>query len=272
MADLTDQTAVNTIAELADGAKGLEPLPDIKGVHAGILPPGWQQTVMDFEKFMAQPRRHSGTYKVHSVASFTDLTNAFCDSTSRVYQWRKDDETLIVAVINDNAQAKTGWCDFRVALALERDPMWHQFTQRFHKAIEQGDFAEFLEEHSRHIIAPPGATLLSMALNFQATRNSDFAQAIRLQDGSVKLQFEDKTTPSVPIPEQITIRMRPYAQHDKEYDVTCRLRYRVEGRRVKFVMIPLYWADECERMHQDVITMVKAAVALPIIAGTPRNS
>jgi uncharacterized protein YfdQ (DUF2303 family) len=272
MADLTDQNAVKTIIEFAAGLKGLDAPPETKGVVVGIVPPGYQQSVLDFEKFMKQPRRHSGTYKVHSVASFTDMTNAFADATSRVYQWRHNGETQVVAVINDNGQTDTGWCDFRVSLHLERTAMWNEWTAVFNRPMQQVELAEFLEDHIRHVVAPPGNTLLTMALNFQATRNADFSQAIRLQDGSVKLQFEDKVTPSVPIPEQIVVRLQPYMQHDKEYDVTCRLRFRNDGRKVTFIVMPLYWADETERMHTDVLAMVKGAVELPIIAGTPRNS
>lgn len=278
MADLTDQNAVKAIAELAAaGLKGLEPLPDTTGVLAAVVPSGWQQSVLDFEKYMAAPRRHVGTYVVNSVPSFIDMTNAFADATSRVYQWRQthngDKQTRVTAVINDHGTEQTGWGDFRVSLNLERDAMWTEFASMFDTALEQGAFAEFLEENARHIIAPTGATLLSMALNFQATRNADFSQAIRLQDGSVKLTFDDKTTPSVPIPEQITVRLRPYVQHDKEYDVTCRLRYRVSPteRRVKFTVIPLYLDDTLEQIHTDVIAMVKQGVALPIIAGLPRT-
>jgi hypothetical protein len=63
--------------------------------------------------------------------------------------------------------------------------------------MSQAQFAEHLEDMAHTIVEPSAADLLEVAKTFQAKRNVDFSQAVRLDSGDVELSYAETTTAKV---------------------------------------------------------------------------
>ncbi len=206
--------------------------PDPDGKHFVVVPEGW---VAEDLPVQGAPARPSGTVKLRDAASFIRFFNDHKAERSRVYASLEPAQFLAVFDEFDTCSAaeevssQGDWRSFRALFAVPASREWTLWNQANRKHMSQLAFAEFLQDNLPDVAEPDGATLLEMALNFEAAQNGSFVAAQRLQDGSHNLQWkaENNASGSVRLPEQIRLFI-PVFENEAPSDVHARLRYRVK--------------------------------------------
>lgn len=282
------QMGAELATQAATALQEMRPVPltgegSIAGVFSAALPGDWKHYLLDYEKHLANPRRHTGTYVVNTPASLGDLFDAFkgVGEAARVFVWQEGHglNTRSIAVMNDHGDAPD-WSDFAIKMVLEEAAEWGRWTKMFNKAISQVAMAHFLEDEMRHVVMPSHGDLLKLVSEFEATKDAEYSASVRLDNGDIGLTYIEKTNVKVAVPSRIMVRLAPYnnvviaganGPEALAYDIECRFRYYVEGKRLNFALVPVQWDDLLGRIHGDVITLIKGAVAVPIIFGRPRS-
>jgi uncharacterized protein YfdQ (DUF2303 family) len=191
--------------------------------------------------------------------------------------WANRDKGTIVAVLNDHSTLATaGWADHRATLTLEQSPSWKAWSQANGRLFEQVAFADFIEDHLIDIVDPTGAHLLEVAQSIQATKNVVMKSATRLDNGEVKLRYEEQLDAKagqqgdLTIPARLTLGVAPFEGMDL-YRVEARLRFRLSNGSVSFSIHLDRPEDVLRSAFAFVAESVAAETGLTVFYGTPRN-
>jgi uncharacterized protein YfdQ (DUF2303 family) len=279
-----DITSSENIAEtLARELKVPEVLYDDQAGHQEFaLPPGWKRESIDNDKLRTQPRRKIARLSLTETDSFIAyVTNHSADSHTTL--WCAVDYLAglldFVAIINDHgsSQLEAHWRDHRASYKPEKSEEWKRWSQKNKNNFSQTEFAVFLEDNLKDIIGgtdlPSGAQMLEMALGFEARQDMRFKSALRLQSGSVRLEYisdEDKNTvDAMSLFERFQIAIPVFRSDVARYPITARLRYRVKDGKLVF-WYELIRADLIvEQAARAIVEQIVDATALPFYYGNP---
>ena len=230
----TPQLGINpgdTQALLAAAAAMGQPRknPDADGKHYAVVPEGYKLAELPVQSL---PERCRATTKLRDAASFIRYFNDHKAANSRIYA--SLDPACFLAVFDDFGTAElhphdqADWRGFRAEFKVPPSREWNLWNSANRKQMSQLAFAEFLQDNLPDVKAPDGATLLEMALNFEAAQSGNFIAAQRLQDGSHNLQWkaDNNSTGTVKLPEFITVSI-PVFENEAPTKMQARLRYRV---------------------------------------------
>lgn len=194
--------------------------------------------VVDLESHLDAPLHPRGHVVLHDHQDFATYVNRL-SVPGQTTVWADVDKRAITAVLNDHEDHQgAGWRDHRVSLQLRVDTDWDLWTRRNANLISQAEFAEHLEEMAHTIVDPSAAELMEVAKTFQAKRNVDFSEAVRLDNGDVQLSYAETTTAkagakgNMEIPSEFTLALAPFIG-GQPLNVTARLRYRIENSRLR---------------------------------------
>lgn len=275
------ETLAKLIGGLAPWNQAIDENGDvIPGALIAKMPPEWSSQTLDYERLLSNPRRATGTYIANSIVSFATLYHGLeAHGSPRIYRGAMVDasgartDVRVEAVMNDAANDAAGWRDLRVVLNLLRTPAWIRWTGLFGKAIPQFKLARILEEHSGDIASPPGADMLKLALELEATRSAQFKGSINLQNRDTGLTFVERTETTIAVPREIVIRLRPYQNLASEYPVPAFLRYQLDEGKVVFAIEPKNWDLWLETIYDDVVKDLASVLGDAVwIDGLPPDS
>ncbi|ERJ35902.1 hypothetical protein L810_1159 [Burkholderia sp. AU4i] len=221
--------ALNAGTALAGAQKS--PLAD--GTPFVVVPNGYEvQPLTDRDSF---PHRPKGIVKVRDAASFIAYFNRQKMANSLIYA--SLDPAQVLGVIDDHFQASesqdnggANWREYRVQFAVPASREWRVWNEVNRKQMTQLSFAEFIEDNLPDIITPSGSDMLSIALNFEASKGGNFVSATRLQDGSVDFVWREDvnaTGNKVKMPTEIALEL-PVFENGAKYPLSARLKYRVK--------------------------------------------
>jgi uncharacterized protein YfdQ (DUF2303 family) len=191
----------------------------------------------DSERHQLAPNAKRGELTMHTGESFARYVNdhdegpataLYADVRSRSVTGIIDGHAL-GSVLED---AKPGWAEHRVVLALRHTYEWEQWSAKSGQLLAPLDFASFLEDRVLEIIEPDSATMLELAQSFHANVTVDFKKAERLDNGETQFRFEEKIdaragrTGEIDVPSTFTLALAPFEGDDPQ-PVTARLRYRL---------------------------------------------
>jgi uncharacterized protein YfdQ (DUF2303 family) len=141
------------------------------------------------------------------------------------------------------------------------------------KQLTQVDFARFLEDNLPDIVEPEGATLLEVALTFEAKKDVEFASGVRLQNGQIQFQYNEvirgaAQKGTLEVPEQFVLGI-PIHVGGPAYRIPVRFRWRLhEGKAVFWYEIvrPHRYVEDAlreirERIGQETGIDVLAGIA-----------
>lgn len=225
MADIIDHNV--TPQKVADG-----------GLYA-VVPEGG--SLVDLEAYLPTPVYAKAAVTARTVQSLIDYTERHKTDATAIFA---DVETgRVLSVIDyipaDNSGAhKTQRCTYDAPFSEE----WKRWTGISGKQQSQEAFALFIEENRADVVTPDGATILELAKTLDAKKKVTFKSGIRLDDGSVTLDYTDETVASgggisgkIPIPSEIELGLPVFFGGDR-YKVTAFFRYRIiEGKLVMWV-------------------------------------
>ncbi|KVO05598.1 phosphopentomutase [Burkholderia ubonensis] len=207
-----------------------------------LVPEGYRIEEMVEPEYPARP---TGTAKMRDVGSFIALFNRQKRDCSLVYATLEP--ARFIAVIDDHFPAgdiggpKMGanWQEQRIDFTVPPSREWRTWTESNRKPMNQLQFAEFIEDNLPDIIQPTGSDMLTMALNFEASKNGRFVSNTRLSDGNVEFTWKEDVESAVgsagqklTMPQQIKIRI-PVFENSEPVDMDVRVKFRVAEQHLK---------------------------------------
>lgn len=130
--------------------------------------------------------------------------------------------------------------DHRVTLTLRKSDQWNLWMARNEKEVPQAEFAEFIEDNYRDISTPSPAEMLEVARDLNAHVDVSFASKVTPKNGSVRLAYQEIVTGSagaagdMEVPDSFAI-MIPVFYGEKPVQIEARLRFRINGGKLKFI-------------------------------------
>lgn len=231
--DVTNNNeSVKHIAELAVAGSLIK-----TDIPYAIVPRGSE--VASLEKFIVDKEQVKQAVNVISASSLIAYVVRFKDDRTVIFA--DTEKTRFLGVLdyhlNGTTPAKnTHTVTYDCPLSDE----WKAFGSYDRKAMDQVEFAEFLEQYI-NCIAPvsetnktSGTELLEMVLAFQETRVAEFKSVTRLNDGTYQMAFSNEKTGSgnTKLPEKISLAISPF-HNGTPYLIDARIRYRLREGKLK---------------------------------------
>lgn len=212
---------------------------DVKGDGNYALEPSGT-VIFDLEKFLPAPRRLVQSVVFDDVASFVAYVNRFKQDSTTIFSAPKYG-TYAAILDYHKASNAPAWCSHIAKLKLQTTEEWDAWRSKNREQMDQTDFAEFLEEHCREIVEPPAATMLEIALNFEAKKDVEFRSCMRLENGQVSFVYSENVGAStrageVEVPSKFKIFLAVFKGQGQQF-IEARLRYRLKEAKL------LLWYD-----------------------------
>ena len=222
-------------AKLAfDAGAALHEFSEIDGVKVAVIPKDYN--VVSLERLMGVPRRKRGLVSLHDAQSFSAYVKDHSDESSRIYLSMNEQAGAVffTCVLDHHYSDEARWGDHRAHYAPRPTPEWVNWLGHDRMKMHQVQFAEFLEENAKQIVAPEAVKVIELALDFQAKTEVDFTSAVKLSNGNVTLRYQEETKHGeMQVPAELTLGIRIF-EGGGHYELKARLRYRLESRRLIF--------------------------------------
>lgn len=185
------------------------------------------------------------------------------------------DAVQVVAAI-DHHEADTtpraGWNSHRATFTAKHSDEWKIWAGMHGKAMNQAQFAQFIEDNTIDIVRPDGATMLEVALSIEASKSGSFKSARRLDNGSMSFSYiEDVTATAgqkgtLEIPKDFDVQLRPFIGCEK-HKVTARLRYRIDDGQLR-LWYELVRHEDVKRLAFDaIVAKIKDETGTTVLLG-----
>lgn len=227
------------------------------------------------DAYLKRPRRQEGTHAPADVQSLIDLVNALDpDDDGATTVWVHPTSGHVQVVFDDHAGGEAGHGEHRAALQLQQSPEWKRWAKLDRQWLQQADFAEHIEDSIPDIADPSGAELLEIASTLTGKTEVNWTAGMRLQDGTVKLRFDEEATAKagqkgeLEIPHHFTLMLAPFYGEER-VPITARLRYRVPSGDLRIG----YVLDRPEEVVQATLLRVRERLASEfgrVYVGSPR--
>lgn len=254
-------------AELATAGRGTFDHP--AGGKAVLVPEGYD--VQRLAPAYEQPAFISARPVFDRRESFQDYVNDFKGANTRVLASISGGQ--MAALIDYHGKADGAQPVQHVAtLKLQRSPEWNRWMGINDRAMEQIDFANFIEENIDDIVAPAGADLLEMVENFSENRTVAFQSKVKRSNGSVVMSFRDEEDPKagegrVKIPEVMTLSLAIYDGEAKQR-VDAFVRHKVDNGKLRLTVKLMKTQEHSQAAFQKICLDVSASTSIVVGHGS----
>jgi uncharacterized protein YfdQ (DUF2303 family) len=189
--------------------------------------------ILDLSSLLDKPKRPEGTYKPATLLALIDYVEKH-EQGDHTTLWVHPTSGNVVAILDDHSAKWTAWRKHRAELKLLVTEEWQFWTRHDGNYMSQQEFAELLQEGLPDIAKPDGADLLETCSTIQATTNATFRSGFRLDNGEVKMQYDEEIDGKagkhgeLSIPEEFLLSLAPFVGNEKVV-VAAHLRYRIRG-------------------------------------------
>ena len=249
-----------------------------------------------FEQYRYAPTRKTGTAKVTTLDSFIDLVDRHKTEHSAIFantDWQKPSLTAIIdyhKASEDGGDADNG--KHRILYDFPLSEEWDAWIGRNGKAMSQGEFAEWIEDHITELAAPDSQEaddfrqlfgfkvaypneMQALSRGLQIHAETRVKSNVVLQTGEGEITWEeehrDASGAKFVAPGLFILSIAPFYLGDKAR-VPVRLRYRVKEGKI-FWTFQMYRPDI--HITQQVLRDLEnaaGATGLPAFQGTPEMS
>jgi uncharacterized protein YfdQ (DUF2303 family) len=163
------------------------------------------------------------------------------------------------------------WRAYRVEFDVPASREWKTWTGKDRQPMTQLELAELIEDNLPDIVSPDGSTMLSVALNFEASKEGNFVSATRLQDGSTNFVWKEDvnaTGNKIAMPSQITLSI-PVFENGAAYSVDARIKYRVQNGTLKIWYELVRPHKVLEAAFRAIWSQIEEQTATKILLGSP---
>ncbi len=267
----TPTTKSETAAILAAGTAMAGPFEAEGGAPIVVIPEGYK--VEGIEKFLPAPARARGTVTAETPEAFVAYYDRFCDETASLVFACTEKFTVTGIIDWHDPQKNAGFAQHRVVYAAPRSDEWKIWTDADGTRMTQADFSQFLEDNVKDIREPDGADVLEIARQLEVKKKVEFASALRLSDGQREFTYNEEVDGStrrgqMKVPEEFTLGI-PVFVDGESYQVTARLRYRIDGGQLK-LWYDLLRPHEIERdAFGQIVTQIEGGVKTDVLMAVP---
>lgn len=256
--------AVDQIAKLA--REGVEPqeikvgkdvrLVSLPGANSG------QGRIIDLEQYLDKPLSKRGTVAFLTPESFAAYFKAHRTADSRIYVDNQLSNPAIVAVF-DHFGKDAGWGNHRASYQFRKTPEWEIWLGKDGKAMEQGEFAEFLEDNIKDIVSPVGADMIEIASKLVATKGGHLASSVDIRSGAIHFDVKQEIVAKVgysgiDVPEKFVLGIEPFVGAGP-YKVDARFRFRANNGVTLFYKLSRV-SDIAKHAINGIVEAIKSGV------------
>ncbi|MFM0135055.1 DUF2303 family protein [Caballeronia grimmiae] len=265
----------STVLRAGSALAGPFKSPISDGLPFVVVPDGYKVEHL-FERD-PDPARAIGTVKLRDAASFIEYFNRQKRPESLIYA--SLDPARILGVIDDHrsyaglqdSHDGANWRSYRVEFPVPASREWKTWTGKDRQPLTQLELAELIEDNLPDIVTPDGSTMLSVALNFEASKEGNFVSATRLQDGSTNFVWKEDinaTGNKIAMPSQITLSI-PVFENGAPYSIDARIKYRVSNGVLKIWYELIRPHKVLEAAFRAVWAQIEEQTSTKILLGTP---
>lgn len=204
---------------------------DIKGVMHAALPAGIALQRLDLEQYLPAPLAIRRSIDAHDLRGFIAYVNKFKGSASQTYA-KSLAQPALVARLDDHMPGTPSHVEHEATYPCPTTVEWNTWRAANKKAMEQKDFADFLESNLRDILEPNGADMLAMATNFRDISGAEFQSTVNRTNGRVNFQYtqKDSNAGQIQLPDVFKIAVPVFEGMSARYTVMARLRWRIKDQ------------------------------------------
>ena len=219
------------------------------------------------------PINPAGTLTLLTPGSFATAITDHRDSRTKVFA--DNEKSEIIAVFDfletggrtkpeiDNRDK--GWGQLRAVIGFNESRKLKEWRKTL-EWMSQFDFANFLEDHLEDVITPSGQDLMSIVTDLEASSAGGFKGKVNLDNGSVRLSYQDEVETTVEVPRLLTLGI-PLFEHGDRYKLGARLRFVIQGGSVKFRLLFTNLQDAKEQEFERIVQEVEEKTSQPIYRG-----
>jgi uncharacterized protein YfdQ (DUF2303 family) len=261
------------------------------GAPVLIGPEGVKATSLKrlIDEFRTQPERVQGTATIGDADSFLAHVARFAAERSAIFASADRKVPALVAVYDYSGKGAPAFHQHRARYACPLSEEWQAWAAKDGQAMQQADFAAFLEDRIGDVIVPPigeldefaalmQATfatpqkLLELARGLAITAELRVKQAVNLSSGAGSLQFEEvhagEGGQPLTVPNFFLIAI-PVFRSGPAYRIPVRLRYRVSGGKIVWFYNG-HRADKVfDHAFDEIVHRVAEGSKLPVYVGAP---
>lgn len=196
-------------------------------------------TVRDLEAYLPSPVAIAEVVRCTEATSFLKYVNQFKTPETQLFASVCATGADFTAVLDYHGPGKPSWGQHMAIYNCPQTEEWKRWTAYNNAAMDQQEFAEFIEMNQAQVVSPSGATLLEIARSLVAKIKVDFTSGIRLNNGNVQLQYEQVTEAkagekgTLEVPEKFKLGLVLF-QGGPAYAIDALLRYRIVERKLTF--------------------------------------
>lgn len=221
-----------------------------------------------------RPDRIKADVKLADSGSFTRYVAAFADDRTRIFA--NPQQQSFLAVIDYHGvgdERKPEFLSHKANLQLAKDDRWNIWMSKNEKVFTQSEFAEFIEDNLSDIATPEPAFMLEVSRDLNAKVDVNFGSSVRLQNGQVKLQYQEEVKAgvgagNVEVPESFTIRIPVFYGTDP-VSITARLRFRIVSGKLTFHYKLYRPVETLNDAFNRVVASIGETLKTDVLLGTP---
>jgi uncharacterized protein YfdQ (DUF2303 family) len=242
------------------------------------------------DEFRQEPDRRAGTATALTLRSFIDLVNRHKDDGSVVFGETAWPSPKLTAVIDYHDLERTArWGRHRISYAFPITDEFKAWVANNAKAMEQGEFAAFLEEHAAELASPLDGEKSEFERLFKATFASpneliDLSRSLevfvgakvkrqeRLQTGERTIEFSEEhlngSGEKITIPGIFMLSVPAFVD-GHAVRIPARLRYRLGGGSITWFYQLYRWEFWLREQVVSDLHRVGEETGLPTFEGSP---
>lgn len=227
------------------------------------------QFLADAKESKPGPINPAGTLTLLTPESFGRAIVDYRDNRTKVFA---DSEKSEITAVFDAIQSgdgffdrKAGWGQLRAVIGFAESRKLKEWRRTL-EWMSQLEFANFLEDHLEDVIDPSGQHLLEIATDLEASSTGGFKGKVNLDNGSVRLAYQDEVETTVEVPRNLTLGI-PLFEHGDRYKLGARLRFVIQGGSVKFRLLFTNLQDAKEQEFERIVQEIEEKTSQPIYRG-----
>lgn len=232
------------VATTAQGGLQTSTIDTSAQAAAGPVRAVGQRLVTDVDSFLAELGRRPLTPGVATI-------------------WGSMDQGRIVAVYDDHpADGGANWRDDRLLMELEADDDWKAWHALSGQWMRQDQFADAIEELLHTVVSPDQADLMEVIASVRASTKGTFESRQNRANGSISVGYSQEVTAKagrrgeLEVPEQIQLRLRPWAGQEQTYVVGAYFRLLIADGDLRLAIklkptrqiLRQAWNDQCAQI------------------------
>lgn len=194
-----------------------------------VIPDNYSATSV--EHMLPTPSRKRGIVHVNDEEGFIAVVLRHMNLDTEIYR-SKSPTPSFTAIFNGHARdgGDPGWADFYANYECPMSPEWKVWSGKNKVQMRQAEFAQFIEDNLPDIKQPDAATMLEIAMRFEAKKNVKFASDKRLDNGEVQFTYIEEIEANgkgqMQVPRTFVIGI-PIFENGQAYRIDARFRYRI---------------------------------------------